>query len=93
MPTSVTLILVAPWMTWLFVKTTPAGVSTIPVAAPRAPGLPKTTLMSTRPGSTLAAMAEAVSGRDEGAAWTAIADRAEPTRGRGFEADADVPKK
>jgi hypothetical protein len=38
-------------------------------------------------------MAEAVSGRDEGAAWTAIADRAEPTRGRGFEADADVPKK
>src|SRR6516225_8642070 len=50
-------MLVAPLMTWLFVSTTPFDVSTMPVPAACSCWYPSVVLMSTRPGSTLAAMA------------------------------------
>src|SRR5437660_3164201 len=48
---------VAPSMTWLLVRTSPEGVSTIPVPAPDPFWKPSLVLMSTTPGMTLAARA------------------------------------
>src|SRR5256714_5176430 len=54
---SVTLMLSAPLITWLLVSTTPDESSTIPVPAACTFGWLSCVLMSTRPGSTLAASA------------------------------------
>ena len=58
MPTSVTLMVVAPSITWLLVKISPEDVSTIPVPAACACWYPRVVLISTNPGSTLFAMEE-----------------------------------
>src|SRR5580704_13400150 len=55
---SVTLIVVAPSMTWLLVRISPEEVSTIPVPAASSCWNPSVVLMSTNPGSTLFAIAE-----------------------------------
>ena len=56
MPTSVTLMAVAPSMTWLLVRISPFEVSTIPVPAAMAPWRPSVDTTSTSPGSTRAAI-------------------------------------
>src|SRR5690349_19009439 len=67
---SVTVMLVAPATTWLFVSTMPSEVSTMPVPAAAAFWAPSTVLMSTSAGSTLAATA---------ATWLSVApEPAEP---------------
>ena len=62
MATIVTLIVVAPLMTWLFVRTSPDDVTTTPVPAAAPLPKPSTVSMSTTPGSTFAAIA---AGSDE----------------------------
>ena len=57
----VTLMLVAPATTWLFVRTSPSAVSTMPVPAAAAPCRPSSVLTSTMAGSTFAATASASS--------------------------------
>src|SRR5580658_1016490 len=52
---SVTLTLVEPSTTWLLVSTSPDESSTIPVPAASPPSNPRRVVMSTSPGSTLAA--------------------------------------
>src|SRR5579859_7596359 len=56
LPTSVTLILVAPLMTWLLVRISPSDVSTMPVPAAAACCRPNVVLMSTIVGSTAVAI-------------------------------------
>src|SRR5436309_1601749 len=56
-PAVSTLMLSAPLIRWLFVMTTPDASSTIPVPAACTFGWLSWVLMSTRPGSTLAASA------------------------------------
>src|ERR1700693_2581186 len=55
---SLTLMAVAPLITWLFVSTSPEEVSTIPVPAAFSSWNPRTVSTSTSPGSTLSAMEE-----------------------------------
>src|SRR2546423_7939869 len=58
LPTSVTLMLVAPETTWLLVRTSPSALRTIPVPAAAPLWYPRTVLMSTMPGSTFAVTEE-----------------------------------
>jgi len=58
LPTSVTLIDVAPEMTWLFVRISPVAVITMPVPAPSACWYENVLTMSTRAGSMIAAIDE-----------------------------------
>src|ERR1022692_469113 len=51
-------MVVAPSITWLLVSISPDDVSTMPVPAACSLWYPRVVLMSTKPGSTLAAMAE-----------------------------------
>src|SRR6476469_4694650 len=55
---SVTAMLVAPLITWLFVSTSQDESTTIPVPPHPVPGSPRRELMSTKPGSILAASAD-----------------------------------
>src|SRR5271168_3752692 len=61
---SLTLMAVAPLITWLLVSTSPEEVSTIPVPAASSLWNPRRVSMSTSPGSTLFAMDETTVGPD-----------------------------
>src|ERR1035437_5492163 len=58
-------MVVAPSITWLLVSISPEDVSTMPVPAASTCWYPSVVLMSTSPGSTLAAMEEASPGPEE----------------------------
>src|SRR5581483_4166948 len=65
LPTSVAVIRVAPSMTWLFVRTSPVELRTMPVPAPEAIPPENVESMSTSAGLTFAAIAAGLDGPPE----------------------------